>query len=45
MIVEYDNYWFGLRLSNTEPVMRLVIEAKTEELLRSKTEELLGFLG
>ncbi|MFC1700780.1 phosphomannomutase/phosphoglucomutase [Patescibacteria group bacterium] len=42
--IEYDDWWFNLRLSNTEPVMRLVIEAKKEGLLKEKKDELIGLI-
>lgn len=38
--VEYNDWWFNLRPSNTEPLMRLTIEADNEKLLRQKTKEL-----
>lgn len=33
------NWWFNIRQSNTEPAMRLVVEANTEELMKAKIEE------
>lgn len=33
LTVEYPDYWFNIRASNTEPVMRLNAEAKTREQL------------
>jgi phosphomannomutase len=33
LTVWYDDYWFNLRASNTEPVMRLNAEAATQEQL------------
>ena len=42
--VEYDNWWFNLRPSNTEPVIKLTIEAATEELLQEKQKELSDFI-
>ena len=40
--VEYDNWRFNLRMSNTEPVIRLNVETRQDkELLKEKTEELL----
>ncbi len=30
--VEYDDWWFNVRLSNTEPLLRLNLEAKTKSL-------------
>ena len=38
LTVEYDDWWFNLRPSNTEPVLRLVVEAKTQALLEKKIE-------
>ncbi len=38
--VEYDDWWFNLRPSQTEPLLRLTIEAKTKELLEEKKKEL-----
>lgn len=38
LTVEFDDAWFNLRASNTEPVMRLNIEATTSERL----DQLLG---
>lgn len=40
--VAYDNWRFNLRMSNTEPVIRLNVETKEDhDLLKRKTEELL----
>ncbi len=41
LTVGYDDWWFNLRPSNTEPLLRLNVEANSEELLKKKTEELL----
>jgi len=38
--VEYNDWWFNLRPSNTEPLLRLTIEADTKDLLEKKTKEL-----
>jgi phosphomannomutase len=39
--VEYDNWRFNLRMSNTEPIVRLNVEAKADKhLLDEKTKEL-----
>jgi phosphomannomutase len=43
--VQYDDWWFNVRPSNTEPLLRLVLEAKTRELLDEKKATLLGYLG
>jgi len=34
--IEYSDWWFNLRASNTEPVVRLNVEARTEALLKEK---------
>ncbi len=44
--VAYDNWRFNVRVSNTEPVMRLNVETKSDkELLAAKTAELLEVIG
>jgi phosphomannomutase len=41
--VEYDDWRFNLRMSNTEPVVRLNVESRGDiPLMRAKTEELLA---
>ncbi len=42
--VEYDDWWFNVRPSNTEPLLRLNLEAGTRELMRAKTEEVLALI-
>ncbi|WP_312518589.1 phosphomannomutase [Anaerospora sp.] len=43
--VEYDNWRFNLRTSNTEPVIRLNVESRSDAaLMQAKTEELLAFI-
>jgi phosphomannomutase len=42
---EFADWRFNLRSSNTEPLIRLNVEARgSEQLMRAKTEELLGIL-
>ena len=43
--VEYENWWFNVRPSNTEPLLRLTLEAKTPELKDEMYEKLIGILG
>jgi len=44
--VDYDNWRFNLRKSNTEPVVRLNVETRGDaELLKAKTTELLALIG
>ncbi|MDD5342525.1 MAG: phosphomannomutase/phosphoglucomutase [Patescibacteria group bacterium] len=40
LTVEYDDWWFNVRPSNTEPLLRLTVEAKSETLLRDKLHQL-----
>jgi phosphomannomutase len=43
--VEYDNWRFNIRMSNTEPIIRLNVETKCDiKLLNEKTEELLKII-
>ena len=42
LTVEFDDWWFNVRASNTEALLRLNVEARTEELLEDKTEEVLA---
>jgi phosphomannomutase len=39
--VEYDDWWFNVRKSNTEPLLRLNLEAKTEKMMEEKRDEVL----
>ncbi len=43
--LEYSDWWFNIRPSNTEPYLRLIVEAQTNELLKNKTEEIKGLLS
>lgn len=42
--VMYNDFWFNVRPSNTEPLLRLMIEADNKALLEEKKEELVKFL-
>ena len=37
--IEFADWWFNVRPSNTEPYLRLLMEAKTQELLDAKLKE------
>jgi len=41
----YKEWWFNCRPSNTEPLLRLNVEAKTKELLEEKLSEIKSQLG
>ena len=45
LTIEYDVWWLNLRASNTEPVMRLNLEADNESTMRERKEEVLGIIG
>jgi phosphomannomutase len=42
--VEYDDWWFNVRVSNTEPLIRLNLEARTDRLMRQKRDEILTLI-
>lgn len=44
LTVEFNDWWFNLRASQTEPYIRLNVEAKTPEMLEEKTDELLKLI-
>jgi phosphomannomutase len=45
LTVEYPDWWFNLRKSNTEPLVRLNLEANSAELMEEKREELIGLIN
>ena len=42
LLVRYDDWWFNLRPSNTEPVLRLNLEADTEAKMSEERDRLLA---
>lgn len=43
--IEYDDWRFNLRMSNTEPIIRLNVESRgNKKLMEEKTEELLNII-
>ena len=40
--VEYDDWWFNVRSSNTEPLIRLNVEARTQEMMETRRDALLA---
>jgi phosphomannomutase len=44
LTVEFDDWWCNVRPSNTEPLLRLNVEARTQELLEEKTAMVLGLI-
>ena len=45
LLVRYPDWWFNLRPSNTEPVLRLNVEADNESLMIEKRDALLAQIG
>lgn len=43
--IDMEDWWLSVRQSNTEPLLRLNLEAKTEELMEEKKSELSALLG
>jgi phosphomannomutase len=44
LTVEFDDWWFNVRPSNTEPLLRLNVEARTKDLLEGGTAEVLALI-
>jgi phosphomannomutase len=44
LTVEFEDWWCNVRASNTEPLLRLNVEARTPELLADKTAEVLAII-
>jgi len=43
--VAFDDHWFNVRKSNTEPLVRLMLEARTAEVLQSRKTEIARVIG
>ena len=44
LTVEFDSWWFNLRPSNTEPLLRLNLEAETRDECEGRVAELLSLI-
>lgn len=42
--IEYPDWWLNVRPSNTEPVLRLNLEANTKEMMEEKRDEVLKII-
>jgi phosphomannomutase len=42
--VDFADWWFLVRMANTEPILRLVVEGKNDIILEQKAEELRSFI-
>jgi phosphomannomutase len=43
--IEFEKWWFNIRPSNTEPYLRLLVEATSEKLLQEKLDKIESILG
>lgn len=43
--IRYEDFWFNIRMSNTEPVLRLRVEAVKYKVLSDVTKRVLNILG
>ncbi len=41
---DFGDWWFNVRPSNTEPLLRLNIEANSREVMEQKRDEVVGFI-
>ena len=42
--LDFGDWRFNLRMSNTEPLVRLNVETRNDDLMKSKTEEILNLI-
>ena len=42
--VDYDDWHFNVRASNTEPLLRLNLEASSQQLMEAKRDEVIGLI-
>lgn len=45
LTVRYPDWWFNVRPSSNEPLLRLNLEAKNESILEEKFQELQAFFA
>lgn len=44
LTVDYGDWWFNVRPSNTEPLLRLNLEANNQQLMEQKRDEVVAFI-
>jgi phosphomannomutase len=44
LTVGFDEWWFNLRASNTQPLLRLNVEAEDKPILTAKVDEVLALI-
>ena len=45
ILVEYDDWWFNIRKSNTEPLIRLTLESIHEQTMQKKKQEISNIIN
>lgn len=43
--VEFEDWWFNVRASNTEPLLRITVEANSQDVLKKRQEEILSAIN
>lgn len=43
--IDYPDFWFSVRASNTEPVLRLIVEGKTEAIMEDIKSRLIDIIN
>jgi phosphomannomutase len=44
LLVRYPDWWFNVRASNTEPVVRLNLEADSQEVMQARRDEIVALM-
>jgi phosphomannomutase len=44
LTIDYGDWWFNVRPSNTEPLLRLNVEANNRQLMEEKSDEVLQYI-
>jgi phosphomannomutase len=45
LTVESSDWWFNVRASNTEPLLRLNVEANSDALMKKVSTQVLALIG
>lgn len=45
LTVEFNDWWFNVRPSNTEPLLRITVEANNQELVNKYSKDLIKFIN
>ena len=43
--IEFPSWWFSIRKSNTEPYLRIVLEAQSKEEMENRLKEIKDIIG